>query len=310
VTGRVHILGSFHFFRRRNLTADLSPHRDVDFLADSGAFSAHNSGAEVTVADYAAWLREHRTVINAAATLDVIGDPVGTARNTERLMSAVDGAVPILPVFHVSSPWRVLEQLCAAHPYVMLGGAVAVAKKERATAMLRWIVRAHQIAREHGTRLHGLGLTRPPYAESAPWYSVDSSYWTSASRTGTISLFDGRRLVNFRCGTPKAAPHARLIRSYGGNPRRAVTPGFGIVREVGPVARQDRDWMVRASIVSMRRYETWLQRRRPAVPPPTGSAVTGDGLKLYLAAGGKNDLDVLIRVSREAAAITPDRRVS
>lgn len=294
----VHVLGSFHYFRRKDLTTELSRYPGADFLADSGGFSAHNAGATVTVPDYAAWLRDHASVINAAAALDVIGDPAATARNTDELIRRVDGAVPIVPVFHVSSPWAELERLCREHPYVMLGGAVAVAGRGRVAAMLRWCVKAHQIARDHDTRLHGLGLTRPPYPEKLPWYSVDSSYWTSANRTGSMSLFDGARMVGFRLGTPKAAPHADLIRRYGGNPRRAVMPGFGLVREVGPSAREDRDWATRASVDSLLRYERWLRHRRPVVAPPRESRTHGDGIKVYLACTTLKDVALVVARTR------------
>jgi hypothetical protein len=294
----VHILGSYFFFRTRNLVEDMAGAGPVDFLADSGAFSAFNSGKMIELSDYANWLRDNASVINCAATLDVIGDPASTARNTEKLMSLVDGAVPILPVFHVNSPWPILEQLCRDHPYVMLGGAVALSGRGNTEAMLRWCVRAHKIAREHNTRLHGLGLTRPPYGEALPWYSIDSSYWTSASRTGTISLFDGRKMVKFRVGRPGAADHAALIRAYGGDPKRAVLPGFGLVRESGPMGRRDRDWLSDASILAWRRYETWLRARRPLVPPPRAGRVTGTGPKVYLAAGSVENLRRIIRVIR------------
>jgi hypothetical protein len=307
MTARIHMLCSFHFFRRKSLV-DLLAGDDVDLMADSGAFSAFTSGASVTVEEYAAWLVRNAPVINCAATLDVIGDPDATARNTAQLMELVDGAVPILPVFHVGSPWPVLESLCAAHPYVMLGGAVHIARTgpqprqwdERARVMLRWIVQCHKIAREHGTRLHGLGLTRPPLPEKVPWCTVDSSYWSSASRTGSLSLFHGTGFTGFRCGEPKAAQHARLIRLYGGDPKRASTPGFGIVRLAGAQGRAEREWLTDASLMSWRRYETWLRTWKRPVPPPDGTATSGDGIKIYLAAGSVQDVRRITRCVREA----------
>lgn len=299
-----HILGSFHFFRRVDLTASLRASSNVDFLADSGAFSAFNSGATVTVADYAAWLVDHQSVINGAATLDVIGNPVATARNTDELIERTGGAVPILPVFHVSSPWHELERLCREHPYVMLGGAVSVSGRGKTDAMLRWCVKAHRIAREHDVRLHGLGLTRPPYPEKLPWYSTDSSYWTSATRTGTLSLFDGARLQTFRCGTKRVEDHVGLIRAYGGNPDLLRASGFGIVREVGPRARADRDWLRQASLHTWRRYEMWLRKRKATVPPPRGGRTVGDGPKVYLAVSDMNDIRDVLRAHRGVPAVT------
>jgi hypothetical protein len=291
---RLHVLGSYHYLKRAELTADLRAiPAEVDFFADSGGFSAFASGAVVRVEDYAAWLVRHASVINAAATLDVIGDPVASAVNTRRLIELTDGTVPIAPIFHVGSPWKVLEKLCAEHPYVGLGGGVAIGNRQE--AMTRWMVRAHQIARDHNARFHGFGMTKPPYPELLPWYSVDSSYWTSASRTGSLSLWDGRQFQTFRVGGPTAAKHALLIRRYGGNPARAVRPGFGIVRETGPVARIDARWMGMASILSWRRYEESIRARRDVVPPPRAGRTTGDGIKVYLAVGNTGDAATIHR---------------
>lgn len=294
----IHILGSYWFFKSRNLVEDLAGCPDVDFLADSGAFSAHNSGAEVKLPEYAAWLRDNAPVINCAATLDVIGNPVATARNTDELIERVDGAVPILPVFHVGSPWPELERLCRQHPYVMLGGAVGLSGRGRTAAMLRWCVQAHKIARSHDVRLHGLGLTRPPYGEALPWYSIDSAYWVSGARTGTIALFDGSKLVKLRVGTERARPHAKLIRAYGGDPARVASPGFGVIRESGPIGRREREWLTDVGAMSWRRYEVWLRGQKRPVPPPRGGRVTGTGPKVYLAVGGRGDLHRVIRISR------------
>ncbi|MDQ0376511.1 hypothetical protein [Amycolatopsis thermophila] len=287
----VHVLGSYFYLRKLDLTAELKKRPGVDFFADSGAFSAFTTGGSVDIDEYGDWLTQHAAVINCAATLDVIGDPVATARNTERLLARTGGRVTIMPAFHVGSPWPELHRLCAEHPYVALGGAVHLAKREM--AMMRWLIKAHQIARDYNTRLHGFGLTRPPYPHILPWYSVDSSYWNSASRTGTLTLWNGRHFQTFRVGDRRAAQHANLIRAYGGNPTHVSTPGFALVREVGPRGSRDREWLNRATIESFRRYEAHVRGWRGTVPAPRSGSTTGDGLKVYLAAGNLADITLI-----------------
>lgn len=292
----MHVLGSYWFLRRADLVPELRAlPRPVDFLADSGAFSAYSTGKPITVEEYAEWLLAQAPVINAAATMDVIGDSRATARNTDRLLELVGDRVTVIAVFHAGSPWAEFERLCEQHRYIALGGAVYAGHRE--TAMLQWCARAHLVAREHDVRLHGFGLTKPPYPELLPWYSVDSAYWISANRTGTLSLWDGRRFVSFRVGRPSAARHARLIRAYGGNPARVASSGFGVVHKSGQPGRNEYHWLRAASLTSWRRYERYIRSRRDLVPPPLGDRpVVGTGLKIYQAVGSVRDIHQVVDV--------------
>jgi hypothetical protein len=303
---RVHILGSYHYLKRVDLAAAFARlGTDVDFLADSGAFSAFTSGAVVRLEDYADWLLRHAAVIDAAATLDVIGDPAATAANTARLSERTAGRVPILPVFHVGSPWAELRRLCAEHPYVALGGAVGV--NGRVPQMTAWLVAAHRIAADHDTRLHGFGLTRPPYPELLPFYSVDSIYWRSASRTGSLSLWDGRRFVGLRVGTPAVGRHGLLVRRYGGNPARIGRAGFGINSKSGvPDGAAARLWMQTASVRSLWRYQEHIHRRLEPFPAPRGGCTSGDGLKIYLAACAAGELTEIAHAVHTETAVGLD----
>lgn len=312
------ILGSFHYWRRIDVTAEVRAAEanhpaGVDFLADSGAFSAHSTGATVTIPDYAAWLRDHAAVINAAVTLDVIGDPNATERNTARLAEMVGGSVPIVPVFHVGSPWAELERWCRDYQYVCLGGGVGVTHRDR--AFLAWLVKAHRVAREHGARLHGLGMTKPPLPERLPFYSVDSSYWSSAARTGTLGLFNPRtrRFHRLRVGTRDVHDKqlADLVRAYGRDPRTLTEPGFARVGARGAPAREERAWLDRASAASWVAYGEHLRRMHKPVKAPDG--VAGDGPKLYLAVGDVRSFHKLVDSfaghPTPAPITRPDRKV-
>jgi hypothetical protein len=298
------ILASFHYFRRVDLSSLITA-GDVDLFADSGAFSAFTSGAEVKLADYVAWLREHADVVNFAAALDVIGDPHATRRNADAMRTALGDRVTVVPAFHVGSPWPMLEELCRDFPFIAIGGAVAHNQNE--AGLMPFLVRAHRIMRDHGIVAHGFGLTKPPYPTALPWFSVDSSYWTSAGRTGTVALWDGRQFVKFRVGRPDVAKHAALIRAYGGDPRTAATKGFGLAREVGDRAARDRNWMGDAVALSYWRFGDWIAARR-TVPAPAG--VRGDGPKLYLAAGDRRSVETLRRVWATHTGEQSDRRIA
>ncbi|MBO2461595.1 hypothetical protein [Actinomadura violacea] len=275
---------------------------DVDFFADSGAFTAHSSGKVITVKQYAAWLAVHGHVINCAATLDVIGDPAATARNTEALRDAVGDQVYIIPIFHVGSPWAELEAMCAAHPYVGLGGGVGVGQRE--SAFMAWLVKAHRIARDNGAVFHGFGMTKPPYPDRLPFYSVDSSYWSAGMRNGTVGLYDpaAHTFRRMRVGTRQV--HARrmaaLVRAYGGDPAQVATPGFGRVAERGAMGRTDREWMALAACESWHAYGADLRARHRPVPAP--GPVRGTGPKVYLAVGDEGGFDQVVQAAAKAPA--------
>lgn len=281
----IEVLSSYHYVKTLDLRALLAG-IEFDLFADSGAYSAMTLGAQISVGEYAEWLRHNAGLITCAATLDVIGDWRATAHNTDRLLALVGGAVQVVPAFHVRSPWSELRRLCREFDYVALGGLVPLSGRGYEAAMLRWAANAHVIARDHDVRLHGFGLTRPPYPQRLPFYSIDSAYWASGARTGSLSLWNDRthRFDSFRVGTENARPHARLIGEYGGDARAACAYGFGIQSRVGPRGQAERAWLESASMTSLLRFGRWLRRVKPEVPAPRGGRVVRSGPKLYLAA--------------------------
>lgn len=311
---RATILGSFAYFAKTDLGKLTRQARDrrveVDFMADSGAFTAFTSGKKITTKAYATWLQVYAPYVNSAMTLDVIGNPDASARNTLELEDMMGDAVYIIPIFHVGSPWAELERWCASHPFIALGGGVGVNQREK--RLMAWLVKAHQIARAHGTVIHGLGMTRPPYPDLLPFYSVDSSFWSSGNRTGTVTLFDRRKgrwicvrhIDDMNRGMKRSAA---LVREYGGDPVALADPGFARVGMRGKeLGRAERDWISRSALASWMHYADHLARRHPAVPTP--APVRWDGPKVYLAAGGDGDFQMIVDVAKAHRPYTPERQ--
>lgn len=307
---RATILGSFAYFAKLDLGKLVRRARErgveIDFMADSGAFTSFTTGKKISLKSYATWLQVYGPHVNCAMTLDVIGDPAASGRNTLELQEAVGDATYIVPIFHVGSPWAELERWCATHPFVALGGGVAVNHREK--AFMAWLVRCHKIAREHGVALHGLGMTKPAYSGTLPFYSVDSSFWNVAARKGAVTLFDRAkgawicvRHPDIRQGPEyitraRTRPaYARLIRSYGGDPDAVANFGFGRISERGSDdGRADRDWMCASAMESWMRYADHLRNRR-AIPAP--GMVQHDGPKIYLAAVSEKEVDLMVGVA-------------
>ena len=87
-----------------------------EWVLDSGAFTAFNSGKVIDLDEYIA------TCLSCDAHevfgLDVIGDPTATRKNNEYMWSK---GVEAIPTFHFGSPWSALDDIMH-RPKIALGG--------------------------------------------------------------------------------------------------------------------------------------------------------------------------------------------
>lgn len=188
-----NILLSYWYTRKSDMDKLLRPYAGASVFADSGAFSAMTTGAQIDVHQYAEWLLRWRHNFTVHSNLDVVGDPLATARN-QAILEDRYGLEP-LPVFHAGSPWSELEQLVERYPYIALGG---VAKRQyNAKMLMPWMVQCFRIA---GTRsqFHGFGVTDWKLMSSLPWRSVDSTSWMMGARYGSQLIFAHNRLFQTR----------------------------------------------------------------------------------------------------------------
>jgi len=146
-------------------------YRYRDWVMDSGAFSAANSGKVINLADYIEvchHLMDTDPTLVEIFALDVIGDPQASARNCAAMWEA---GIPAIPCFHYGEPESVLLELAATYPKIAIGG---VAYK-RGTAKLRW---AEQVfARVRPKRVHGFAFASEQAILGLPFHSVDASSW-------------------------------------------------------------------------------------------------------------------------------------
>ena len=281
----LRLLTSYHYWRNFDMAEFARLPVPVRLFADSGAFSAKSTGAEVRIEEYAEWLRAHRGLFAAAANLDVIGDAAATWRNQLRL-EALAG-MPITPVFHCGSDWSWFDRYCSGYPYVALGGMVGVPFNRA----MPWMVACFRRARAKGsaTVFHGFGQTKPEAMAALPWFSCDSSTWTACHRFGTISLWDRsvRRMRTLHVGDKRnLVGLGHLIRGYGLDP--------------APYLRRDcpRAAMATLSGLSWIAMGNDMARRHGEVPRQDGADVPG--FHLYLA----NDVMRDFRPLAEHLALT------
>lgn len=267
----IKTLCSFHYFRNFDMEQawkDLTtPEGPPLIMADSGAFSAMTLGTEVSIPAYAAWLKQWMPYLQGGyATLDVIGDAVGTDRNT-REIEEVHGLSPI-PVVHVGAPMSTVGQLCERYPYVAVGGMVG----KKGPELERWIVSTFVEAQRWGTLLHGFGQTRQTMIAKLPWYSVDSSSWGKGHRWGKIAWWNASKSkLEEQLQRQPVPPAAAQQFRAAGVPIEVIN------------GRGDYHWayMPRASAWGWWQLEVYLRRRHGPIATERAPERT-PGLHLYL----------------------------
>lgn len=205
----VNLLLSYAFFAKDDLAAYRKAMPCGRMLIDSGAFTAASVGTVIKLDAYADFLTTWAGTYDHAVTLDVIGDPVATRRNTHKLHAR---GLPVLPVFTRGGTPADFDAMVRESGYVCVGGGVGMSK---ATYQRR--LRALQLrAEELGGGIHALGVGNLNSLRRIRPYSADTSNISSVFRYGAVIAYDGRELrkvqVADRDGMRTVAP---LLRNQG-----------------------------------------------------------------------------------------------
>jgi len=284
---RERILISYWYYRNQHLGEyfGLDP-RDPDgplLFVDSGGFSAYSQRKEVDIGRYAEWLHQWEGWYVACANLDDKASWRKTLRNQQELESR--GIRPI-PIYHGGEPLSLLRDYVQEYKYVAFGGLTNKTTERYALESL--FEQALRVCAEYGAVVHGFGTSTSGFFWRYPFYSADSSSWTSSHRYGRLPLYDpkSRKIVMFTHGKynngKTARDFAALFRLHGFDWRgidalvqRAKTPERVISRE--------RRTFCEVSRRAYRLLEADVRLARGTVPSRTGD---DDGLHLYLAHAG------------------------
>ena len=294
---RLRVLVSFHYFKKKNFD-DIIEQLIVnnvppDLFADSGAFSAWTQGAPVTVEEYAEWLHKWKHYFSVYCNLDVIDNPEETKINQRKLESL--GLKP-LPVWHIRTDRKVFEELCEEYKYVAVGGMVGTYWKK----LMPKLVWAVKYGLEHGTVIHGLGLTALTPMMQLPLYSVDSSSWGSGYRYGSVPVWDFKKnkKVIVQLGDKKKwLKYSGSVKQLGFSAKRFAN------RDVG------REEIASMSAISVMLQENYIRRNKGKVVLPEGDKPeikeTNGGLKMYLACGSVDEMTLGAEGLRSYLASSP-----
>lgn len=256
---------------RRNLVCG-------NLLIDSGAFTAHTKGRPIDIGAYASYLERWRGCWDHAITLDVIGDPVATRRNTAVLHRR---GLPVMPVFTRGDRVAEFDAMVRDCGYVCVGGLVGMPKKWQIPRVTLLQKRAEQL----GGGIHALGIGSMDTLRQARPYSADASSISGAFRFGSVVYFDGTTVrstpVTDRAKLARDLPH---LRSHGID--------VGLIARTGRMpGKEGRDLLLQAMSLAYAAGDEYLKRTRPVPPPvrlPPGSTVPRpmeNGTSLYSSIG-------------------------
>lgn len=92
---------SYHYFKEDDLEELVGQiGREVDLIADSGAYSAWTQGVEIDIEAYLGWIERWKHLFNSGAALDVIGNAEESFKNTEWLRERWPDDLDLVAVYH------------------------------------------------------------------------------------------------------------------------------------------------------------------------------------------------------------------
>lgn len=162
-------------------------------ILDPGEKSMHDAMLKgkhvkpIDIDEYAAFVIRHSDIIHQYLTLDKIGDPLTTKRNSDYLDRLV-GRKPV-PIYHIQSPMEALQEIVnEGHDLIAIGGSAlrSVSPKRREAAF-------RDIFERFGdtVNFHALGLGSMKLLLAFDWFSADSSSWLNGRIYRTLITLSG-----------------------------------------------------------------------------------------------------------------------
>ena len=249
------ILCSYHYFSNIDMAQIAS--WGTRIIGDSGAFSAMSLGKPIDREDFHEWAARWQDDLFWIASLDMIGDPAGTFENWQ---AARRDGLELVPTIHYGEGTAQLDKFAEEGATLIgLGGMVPYSsEKDR---LMRWTLMMHRHARDHHpqVRFHGWGISHPYLVDNLPWWSTDSSGFSSCFRFGTLRLWCPRRgrFFSVDLNGRDLARHARLLREHYGVDWKLIAESKS----------ENRRELGRVAIRAVQLYAEWLQKRQQVSAP-------------------------------------------
>lgn len=191
--GATHILISYHFVRTdpNEWWLYYAQKYKLQILIDPGEYSRYKaeiSGQDIspiTVSDYATFILKHKEKIQGYLSLDVIENPEQSHANFRELVEIIGENFPPIPVWHVQSEWKYLEEIMKLDPPVVAIGGSAFLSEQKRNYIFRELFDRFQ------GNFHALGLSSR-LMFTYPWFSSDSSAWLQGRKSHSLLTTSGQ----------------------------------------------------------------------------------------------------------------------
>lgn len=199
--------------------------RGWDLFLDSGAFTGWSQKKEISVSEYARYVKWSKRIWTVCSSLDFIGRGEEAARKSYTYFRQLkEAGAEVAPVFHVREPDHWLQRyIDEGHDYILLGGMVAESGRwlePRLDGLWNTILTASDGAAK--VKVHGFGLTNFRLMFKYPFWSVDSSSWLQTGIFGAC-IFRTEQNTLRKVVFSEESPEARKYRGwhYANLPREA-----------------------------------------------------------------------------------------
>jgi hypothetical protein len=142
-----------------------------DWMLDSGAYSAWNSGKQIDLSEYIDFckkLKKSDQTLSEIIALDVIGSDRGSLANAHAMKAA---GVEAMPVFHIGDDWGILREYAAGWDKVGLSCRFG----ESIIESLRFYDQC--FAKVWPKKFHSFGWVAEDMLLRYPFHSCDASSW-------------------------------------------------------------------------------------------------------------------------------------
>lgn len=163
-----------------------------NYILDSGAFTFIQNASKA--GDIDSYVDKYIDFVNAHAIdlffeMDV--DSVLGYNKVKELRKRIEKGTgkPVIPVFHFERGIDDFIAMCKEYKYISIGTSKFSKSDHR---MYLAFVMA---AQKYNCKVHGLGVTGMTVLSKVPFYSVDSSSWTSGNRYRGMYHFNGKKLI-------------------------------------------------------------------------------------------------------------------
>lgn len=181
------------------------------FMLDSGAFTfMSNTKTAVNFDEYLQryinFIKKNKVKQFFELDVDVVTGYNKVKEMTKRLEQGVGARC--IPVWHKSRGIDEWHRMTEEYDYVAIGGIVS---KEIKPADYKYFTPLLEIARKNNCKVHGLGFTNLDGMTKYPFYSVDSTAWTTGNRFGMAYRFNGKTMEKVSKQEGQRAPKPREL---------------------------------------------------------------------------------------------------